>query len=139
MMTRTTWARCALAVAFAFASTVAGAQPLKRVGKADDLPRFTYPVQGELETIVRDPQKFAAFAQQRRKDVEGVLATYDIADKAAKRQLLNELVQLDMLEGKYDDALKHSNQIRELQEKPADKLLSGMSTRAILEAVGFTS
>jgi hypothetical protein len=116
----------------------AGAQALKRVEKADDLPRFTYPVQGEVEAMVRDPQRFAAFAQQRRKDVEGVLATYDIAELATKRQLLNELVVLDMLEGRYDDALKRSNDIRALQEKPADKLLSGLTTRAIVAAIRKT-
>jgi hypothetical protein len=116
----------------------AGAQALKRVEKADDLPRFSYPVQGEVEAIVRDPQRFAAFAQQRRKDVEGMLATYDIAELATRRQLLNELVQLDLLEGKYDDALKRSSEIRALQEKPADKLLSGMTTRAMVAAIRKT-
>lgn len=116
----------------------ASAQTLKRVEKADDLPRFSYPVQGEVEAIVRDPQRFAAFAQQRRKDVEGVLATYDIAELSTKRQLLNELAQLDLLEGRYDEALKRSNEIRALQEKPADKLLSGMTTRAIVAAIRKT-
>jgi subtilisin family serine protease len=116
----------------------ADAQTLKRADKADDLPRFSYPVQGEVESIVRDPRRFAAFAQQRRKDVQGVLATYDIAELSTKRQLLNELVQLDLLEGKYDEALKRSNDIRALQEKPADKLLSGLTTRAIVGAIRKT-
>lgn len=127
----------ALAAAFLFAGS-ADAQALKRADKADDLPRFTYAMQGELEALVRDPQKFAAFAQQRRKDVESVLAQYDITESAAKRALLNELVQLDMLEGKWDDALTHSNEIRSLQEKPADKLLSGLTTRAMVGAIKKT-
>jgi subtilisin family serine protease len=137
MQTRS-WARPALAIALSLAFAAAGAQTLKRADKADDLPRFSYAMPGEVEATIRDPQRFAAFAQQRRKDVESVLATYEIGDKAAKRQLLNELVQMDMLEGRYDDALKHSNEIRALQEKPADKLLSGMTTRAFLAAAKKT-
>ncbi len=109
--------------------------PLKRAEKADDLPRFSYTVEGELEAIVRDPQRFAAFAAQRRRDIESVLATYDIGDAAAKRQLMGELVQLDLLEGKWDDALRRSNQVRALQEKPADKLLSGILSRSVVAAV----
>ena len=103
-----------LMLAATLAAGGAMAQTLKRVEKADDLPRFSYPMQGEIEAVVRDPQKFAAFAQQRRKDVEGVLATYDIAESAARRALLNELVQLDLLDGKWDDALKRSSEIRAL-------------------------
>ena len=137
-ISRTAWARPALAIACAAVMGAASAQALQRAEKADDLPRFSYAVQGELEAIVRDPQRFGAFAHQRRKDLESVLASFDIADKAAKRQLLNELVQLNMLEGRHDEALKLANQIRELQDKPADKLLSGLSTRAIVAAIRKT-
>jgi len=119
----------ALAVASALAQTP------KRVEKADDLPRFNYPVQGELEAIVREPQRFAAFSQAVRRDLEATVAGYDITELATRRQLLGQLVQLDMLEGRWDDALRRSAQIRQLQEKPADKLLSGLTIRAIVAAI----
>lgn len=124
---------CALAGALAL--TTALAQAPKRAERADDLPRFSYPVQGELEAIVRDPQRFAALAQAVRRDIEATLAGYDIAELATRRQLLGVLVQLDMMEGRYDDALRRSAQIQQLQEKPADKLLSGLTVRAIAAAV----
>jgi len=117
-----------LAVGTAFAQTK------KRIEKADDLPRFSYPVKGDLEVIVRDPQQFAAFAASVRRDTESVLAGYDIAENATKRQLLGVLAQLDVLDGRYDDALKLADEIRALQEKPADKLLSGLSMRAVVAA-----
>jgi hypothetical protein len=107
----------------------------QRVERADDLPRFSYPVQSDLEAIVRDPVKFAAFAAPVRRDIEQTLARYDIAESARHRQLLSVLLQLDMLDGRWDDALRRSDQIRALQDKPADKLLSGLSTRAIVAAV----
>ena len=123
-------------------ATGAFAQAKKRIDKAADLPRFTYKVDGDLEALVRDEAKFKAFASQVRRDDEAVLAEYDIAEKATQRQYLGVLAQIAMLEGRHDDALKLSNEIRQLQEKPADKLLSGMQLRAIVAAakkVGNTS
>ena len=56
------------------------AQTPKRVERADELPRFTYPVQGEVEALVRDPQRFAALAADVRRNTESTLAAYDIAE-----------------------------------------------------------
>jgi hypothetical protein len=122
----------------AAALLTACAQPPKRVERADDLPRFTYAVPAELEPVVRDPQRFEQVATPMRRDIEGMLAHYDIAERATQRRWLGVLVQLDLLEGRYDDAARRSATIRELQEKPADKLLSGLTVRAIAEAVQRT-
>lgn len=122
----------------ALALATACTQPPKRVDRADDLPRFSYAVPGELEPVVRDPARFAPLAAQLRRDVEGMLAQYDIAERATRRRWLGVLVQLDLLEGRYDEALRRSALVRELQEKPADKLLSGLTVRAIAAAVQRT-
>jgi subtilisin family serine protease len=115
-------------------ATGAFAQAKKRVDKAADLPRFTYKVEGDLESLVRDEAKFRQFADQVRRDDEAVLAGYDIAEKATERQYLGVLAQVAMLEGRFDDALARAAQVKELQEKPADKLLSGVQLRAIVAA-----
>jgi len=107
------------------------AQTKKRIDKVADLPRFTYKIDGKLEDLVRDDAKFRPFAAQLRQDIDSVLAQYDIADKATERQLLGTLVQLDWLEGKYDDAMKRAAQVRALEEKPSDKITSGMLLRAM--------
>jgi len=120
-------------LALSFAAT-ATAQDRKRIEKAADLPVFSYRVDGKLEALIRDDAKFGAFARELRRDVESVLARYDIADKAKQRELLTLLARLDLLEGRYDEALKRVLQVRELEEKPANKLLSGMTVRAIVEA-----
>jgi len=109
------------------------AQTKPRIEKAADLPRFTYPLKGSLEALVKDPTTFAAFSADLRRDVESVLAKYEIADKASERELLGTLLQLDLLAGKDADALKRIEQIRVLQEKPADKLLTGLQARAIID------
>ena len=85
--------------------------------------------------MVRDDAKFKPFAREVRRDLESVLAQYDIADKATLRQILGVLAQLDMLEGDYEAALARVAQVKALEEKPADKLLSGITTRAIVAGV----
>ena len=60
----------------------AAAQAKKRIEKAADLPRFSYKLDGRIEDMVRDDAKFKPFAGEVRRDLESVLAQYDIEDKA---------------------------------------------------------
>ena len=116
-------------------SAAADAQPKQRIDKAADLPRFSYTLDGKVEDLLRDDAKFKPFAAAVRRDVESVLAKYDIADKSSERELLAQLVQLDMLEGRYDEALVRVAQVKALEEKPSEKLLSGITARAIVAGV----
>ena len=113
-------------------SSQAQTRPL--IEKAADLPRFSYPLSGKLEDLVRSPTAFAPFAAAVRRDVSAVLAKHDIPDKATQRDLLGQLAALDYLEGQYDQVLARLDQIQALQEKPADKLLSGLRLRAMAKA-----
>ena len=136
------WQRLLACALLALCIDPAAAQLRPRIDKAADLPRFTYPVSGKLDALVRDQKAFDAFAAAVRRDTESVLAKYEIADKSSERQLLGTLLQLDLLDGRDADALKRIEQIRALQEKPADQLLTGMPARAIIDgrkAAGATS
>jgi subtilisin family serine protease len=110
----------------------AAAQGKIAIDKAADLPRFSYKLDAKLEDMVRDEALFRPFAKAVRSDLESVLAKYDIKDKATLRQILGELAQLDMLDGNYDAALARIAEVKALEEKPADKLLSGITARAIV-------
>lgn len=105
-----------------------------RIERAADLPRFTYRLSGPLEALVRDREKFAPFGAELRRNVDSVLAGYDIPDKATQRDLITQLTILDFLEGRHDLALLRAEQVRGLQDKPADKLLSGLRLRAAATA-----
>jgi subtilisin family serine protease len=119
----------------ALVATAIGCAPARvRVERADQLPRFSYAVPADLESVVRDRERFAALAQQIRRDAESTLAGYDIAERATQRQLIGLLMQLDLLEGRPAEALRRADQVQALQEKPADKLLSGLTARAIAQA-----
>jgi subtilisin family serine protease len=119
----------------ALPASPASAQSKTRIERAADLPQFTYPITTKLDDVVRVDQAFAQFAASLRRDMQAVLARVAIADKAAERRLRNTLVLLDMLEGRYDEALLGAEQVRALQEKPADKLLSGIQVRAMVGAL----
>ena len=112
----------------------AHAQTKQRIERVADLPRFTYKIDGQVEDLLRNDAKFGAFAAAVRRDTESTLANYDIGDKETERQLLTTLLLLDLLDSRYDAALARADTIRALQEKPAAKLLSGMTTRAIVTA-----
>ena len=110
----------------------------QRVDKEADLPRFSYHIAEQLEKIVRDKELFTKLTVKMRADMEGVLEKYDIADKAAHRRYLETLMPLDFLFGNYDAALATAEKIRALEEKPADKLLTGLRLRAMVAAIKET-
>ena len=123
-----------LVLSFLFAGGAAAESKI-RIDKVADLPRFTYKIDGTVEDLVRNDAKFKPFAAQVRHDLESVLAKYDIQDKSTMRQILGELAQLDMLDGNYDSALARIAQVKDLEDKPAGKFLSGMISRAIVAGV----
>ena len=109
-----------------------------RIDKQADIPRFSYVITQPLETVVRDKATFNQVTAKIREDMESVLARYDIADKASQRQYLGSLTQLNYLAGQYDAALASAEAMRALEEKPADKLLSGLRLRAMVAAAKET-
>lgn len=133
-MLRLHFARGAALVLLAVAAAGAWAQAKPRIEKAADLPRFSYKIDGKLEDLLRSPERFAPFAAAVRRDTESVLAGYDIADKGTRRDLISTLAALDFLDGRYDSTLARLEEVKSLQDKPADKLLSGLRLRAMAQA-----
>ncbi len=115
-------------------SSSASTASKQRIEKAADLPTFTYPVQGDLAALVRDDDRFKPLSKLIARDYNGVLEQYDIAESASQRQYLGTLAQIALLEERFDEALSLTAQMRALQDKPADKLLSGLFTRSIVVA-----
>jgi hypothetical protein len=110
----------------------------QRIEKEADIPRFSYRIAEPLEKVVRDPVLFKQTAAPIRADMEGVLAKFDIADKSSERGMLSALMALDFLLGNYDAALAESEKVRALEEKPSDRLLSGIRLRAMVAAAKQT-
>lgn len=136
--------KAAAAIALAFAIPFPGLVPspataqtsARKVVKTEaDLPRFNYPIPTTAtELLQSDNATFNAFAAKVRDDVDSVLNGYDIEDHAALRDLIGVKLQLALLAGDDDAALKAIERLRQLEDKPDAKLLTGMQIQAILRA-----
>jgi subtilisin family serine protease len=126
--------RCSFLVILVSLTVAAQVAPKKTVSRAADLPSFTYTVSGTAGDLLTKEETFRPFAVQLRKDVESVLAEYDIKDRGARRDLLNVLLALDLLEGKDPEARRRLDEIAAIEEKPDQKYTSGVVWRAVLDA-----
>ena len=107
----------------------------KKVTSQSDLPRFTYPMDRPASELLQaDTATFDTLAAKVRADLETVFRDYDVADKATMRDLLSAKLNLQQLAGEYSDALATVKQLRELEEKPAARLTSGLATESVLKA-----
>jgi hypothetical protein len=126
-----------VALALGFAASAALADKI-HIEHASDLPRFNYSYDGPVEKLATDKATFDGFAKQRRADIQSVLDQYQIDDKSTLRELLSEASLIDFLTGNYDQAEQESLQVRDLQEKPSAKILSGNELRAFIAAAKAT-
>ena len=93
-----------------------------------DLPRFNYPISGTATGLLQsDEATFNAFAAKVQADVDSVLNNYDIQDHATLRHLLGVRLELQLLAGNNQAALETIAKLRDLQDKPAERLLTGRS------------
>jgi subtilisin family serine protease len=121
-----------LLLAFLASPAVAADAPRKKVERADQLPARAYPVATKPSALIQDPKAIEALAAAVRKDLEADLRDYDIEDRATRISFLGPLAQIAVLQGRLDDALALSAQVKALQEKPALKLISGFQMRALV-------
>lgn len=123
--------------AFLVAGTaaIAADAPRIKVASVADLPRHSYPIPGPASQFVEaSPAAFDAFAAKVRADVDALLSRYEIADRSTKRRILSAKRNLQELAGDYRGALETVATLRALEEKPASRLLSGLTEQARLQA-----
>jgi subtilisin family serine protease len=117
---------------------LAPAQPAptekKKVEKADDLPRHTYPVSEAPSVLVLDDAPFAALAAAVRKDLDADLASYDIQDRTTLQAFTTAKLNLAMLDRDYPATLRFVAELRALQDKPSEKLTAGLTAEAWAKA-----
>ena len=104
-----------------------------KVESLDDLPRFVYPIEGTASELLVSDQ-FPAFAARVRKDVEHVLAAYEIDDPSTLQGLYGVMQRLEFQAGNYDASLEWLEKSRALEDKEANRLTSGLVDRAWVAA-----
>lgn len=100
----------------------------------DELPRFSYPVEGSVVDLITSDDAFAAFAAEVRRDIDGVLEKYRIDDPATLRGYYTVLARLDLMAGEYGQALVRLDQVRGLEDKEAGRLMTGLFAKAWIAA-----
>jgi subtilisin family serine protease len=126
-----TLSAAALAVAILGPASQAQKHPIDR---ADQLPLHSYAVPKAPSALLHDETALAALADSLRADLEADLAAYDIRDPAALRSYYRALGTIAMLQHRSNDALEYENRARPLEEKPAARILSGMTLRPLIAA-----
>ena len=111
----------------------------KVIKSQDDVPRFTYDIPSSASEVFSSTKDMDQVVNQLESDYQSLLEEYDIQDKTLKKGILGTLKNIDLYHERYDEALAKVEQIRGLQEKPSDKLLSGLSNMAYIKALKQTN
>lgn len=107
----------------------------KKITNIDDLPRYSYDVETTVSALLKDDAAFEIFADQVGADVERTLAEYDIEDKTTLIGYHATLFDIAMLDREYGDALRLIETMRKLQEKPANKHMTGLVSGSMIRAI----
>ncbi len=121
-------------IAFLAAAPASFVDAKTRIENLDDLPRFSYPVEGSVVGVITSDEAFSEFAAKVRSDIEGVLEKYEIDDAATLQGYYSVLARLDLMDGNYKEALARMDQIRNLESKEAGKLMTGLFAKAWVAA-----
>lgn len=136
-MKRTAFVCTALATALlflaAFSHGALAGEKIK-VTKADDLPRHTYKLNMKAVAFLEDSAAIMKLAADLKKDLEDDTAKYDIQDKSTLQGYYQSLGTIAFLQGKYDVYLACLAKRKELEEKEANKLTTGLVAQALIKA-----
>jgi len=86
-------------------SITVGQQAKKRIENAEQLPVHSYPVPGKASVLLTDDAAFKVFVAALQKDLENDLQNYDIEDKTTLKRYYGPLMQIAILEQRYNQLL----------------------------------
>jgi len=123
-----------LIITFTFAG-LNQAQDKKIIEKLDDLPRYTYHLDIKASELLVSRDEFNSLSEEVKKNILNTLNEYEIEDKTTLKAYYAILRNINMLEGNLESAKEYIQKIISLQEKPADKLISGIVDLSLIEAL----
>ncbi len=110
----------ASAISFELAAqTLPAAAARKPVRDLSELPRYAYPVTGDIGRFLDRPEELAPLAARLKSDVTATLANYDIQDRATLGQLHRILRDIALYENDATSFETHNRLMRFFQDKPA--------------------
>jgi hypothetical protein len=107
----------------------------KVITSADQLPRRSYQIAKLPSELIEAPKaEMEAVIAALDKDLAADLADFDIRDRATRTGMIGARAQIAIYRGDFAKAVAYFRDIRSQQEKPADKLMSGVSSEIIFAA-----
>jgi len=103
------------------------------ITKLADLPPHSYKIPDKPSALVTNKAAILDLAKAIQKDMKADLEKYDIQDQTATRRIYGTLLTIAMLQEDYPAAKQLVATVRGLQEKPAQKLTSGLLAEAIMK------
>ncbi|HEX04469.1 MAG TPA: hypothetical protein ENH10_04845, partial [Bacteroidetes bacterium] len=111
------------------------AQDRIKIEKLDDLPRYTYNVDGKATDFVVDREAVLELAMQVKRDILDDLDTYEIEDPTTLKNYYTDLGTIALIEKDWDTYLKYLEMRKEIEDKEASRLTSGMFMQSFITAI----
>ena len=111
------------------------AQQKKVIQSASDVPPVVIELPGKPSAlVVEGGAGFDTVKDKVESHALSLLNDYEIRDQATAKQVRAVLLQVALTENRFDDALKLSEEIRALEDKPAAKAMAGLLSNAYARA-----
>ena len=104
------------------------------VEKLDDLPRYTYRITVPAAELYGNHEALIELVVAVKRDLLADLAMYDIRDKTTLKDYYANLGAIAMIEKDWKLYLQYLNKQKQLEEKEANKLTTGLVSSAIARA-----
>ena len=106
------------------------------INKAEDLPKHSYILSNrDAVEIVSSKEKTMELAAMFKKDLLADLEKYDIKENATLREYYANLRIISIMEGNNELAMDYIRKQRELADKESSKIMSGIQSEVVIEAM----
>jgi hypothetical protein len=106
-----------------------------QVTRPSDLPAHTYVIQGKPSDVVQNHEAILALARQLETTLKADIESLGTRDKATLTRMYSSLMAIAMVKRDHAAARRYLELVRELQDNPAVKLLTGLITIPYMQAM----
>lgn len=117
------------------ASMPASISAKTKIEKKDDLPRHTYKIDVPAADFLDKDAPLLKLAGEVRQDLESDLDKYEILDETTLKEYYSTLGMIARIEGRDEDNIKYLEMVRDLEDKEAVKLTSGLFSESVTRAL----
>jgi len=97
-----------------------------------DLPRYTYEVDLLPSELLSAEAQFLQLMGSVKKDILDLFNSHEIEDASTLKELYVTLQDIAIIEAEYSKAESYMKMVKDLEEKPSAKLMSGLMEQALI-------